>query len=133
MNQVPQSCLSTNQVSHDIIQTYTIYECTKHAYQHVSPFVPRKYINHAPIPQQDESSYMYAKSTIKHVPINLLVGASTNVLGVYQSFINYDSSNMITSSTHQLYVPICSSSICQMHVSIYPTSNIPIIHHKIYQ
>ena len=51
-----------------------------------------KYINHAPIPQQNESSCMYAKSTIKHVPINLLVGASTNVLEVYQSCINYRSS-----------------------------------------
>ena len=79
------------------------------------------------------SSCMYAKSTIKHMPINLLVGASTNVLGVYQSCINYDSSmlyNMITSSTHQLHVPICSSSICQMHASRYPTSKLPIIHHN---
>ena len=33
----------------------------------------------------DESLYMYAKSSIKHVPIKLLIGASTNVLEVYQS------------------------------------------------
>jgi hypothetical protein len=120
-----------------IIQTYTIYECTKHVHQHVSPLVPSNYINHAPIPQQDESSYMYAKST-KHVPIKLLVGASTNVVEVYQSCINYrlDSSkmyNMITSSTHQLHVPICSPNIYQMHAPRYPINMLLIIHHKIYQ
>jgi hypothetical protein len=95
-----QTCVSTNMptmylnqssVSTISSNTYNIYECTKHAHQHVSPLVPSKYINHAPIPQQDESSYMYAKSTTKHVTINLLVGASTNVLEVYQSCINYRS------------------------------------------
>jgi hypothetical protein len=106
-----------------IIQKYTIYECTKHVHQHVSPLLPRKYINHAPIPQQDESSYMYVKFT-EHVPIKLLLGASTNILEVYQSCINYRSSydssimyNMITSPTHQLHIPICSPTICQMNTS----------------
>jgi hypothetical protein len=41
----------------------------KHVHQHLSLLVPSKYINHALIPQQDESSYMYAKSSIKHVPL----------------------------------------------------------------
>jgi hypothetical protein len=88
-----QTCASTNGVllAKYYHQTYTIYDCTKHVHQHVSPLVPSKYINHAPIPQ-NESSCMYAKSTIKHVLINLLVGASTNVLEVYQSCINYGSS-----------------------------------------
>jgi hypothetical protein len=65
-------------------QAYAIYECTKHAYQHVSPPVPSKYINHAPIPQHDEFSYIYAKSSIKYVSIKLLVGASTNVPIMHQ-------------------------------------------------
>ena len=47
-NQVPQSCILINEVSqlyHPYINT-----CTKH----VLPLVPSNYINHAPIPQQDE-------------------------------------------------------------------------------
>jgi hypothetical protein len=79
-------------------------------------------------------------STINHVPIILLASASTNVPSMYQSCINYrfsfDSSmmyNIITSSTHQLHFPICSSTTCQMHAPRHPT-NMPLtIHHKIYQ
>jgi hypothetical protein len=97
-------------------QTYTIYECTKH----VSLLVTRKYINHAP--QLNEFSCIYAKSTTKHVPINLPVGASTNVLEVYQSCINSSMMyNMITSTTHQLHIPICIPTICQMYAPISPT------------
>jgi hypothetical protein len=77
--------------------------CTKHVpivYQsYASTNMPTmciyQYANHVHLPicqQQNESSCMYTKSTIKHVPINLLVGASTNVLEVYQSCINYGSS-----------------------------------------
>jgi hypothetical protein len=89
---------------------------------------------------QDVSSCMYAISTIKHVPIILLVGASNNVPKVYQSCINYRSTydslmmyNMTISPTHQLHVPKCSSTISQMYATTYPTNMPPIIHHKIYQ
>jgi hypothetical protein len=41
--------------------------------------------------------------------------------------------NMTTSSTHQLHVPLCSPSSCQMHAPRYPTNMHLIIHHKIYQ
>jgi hypothetical protein len=126
-------------------KTYTIYECINialnmyhHLYQ-ASASTMHQYHNKMNY-NQDVSSYMYAISTIKHVPIILLVGASNNVPKVYQSCINYRSSydssmmyNMTTSSTHQLHVPICSPSICQMHAPRYPTNMLPIIHHKIYQ
>jgi hypothetical protein len=72
---------------------------------------------------------MYAKSSIKHVPIKLLVGASSNVLEKYESCINYRSTmmyNMITSSTHQPYVPICipihMENACTM-ISTYASNN----------
>jgi hypothetical protein len=84
--------------------------------------------------------YMYAISTINHVPIILLASALTNVPSMCQSCINYRSSydssmmyNITISSTHQLHVPICSSTTCQMHALRHPT-NVPIkIHQKIYQ
>jgi hypothetical protein len=77
----------------------------------------------------DVSSNMHDISIIKHVPIILLVGASNNVPKVCQTCINYrsiyDSSmvyTMTTSSTHQLHVPICSSTTCQIHAPRYPTN-----------
>jgi hypothetical protein len=83
---------------------------------------------------------MYAISTIQHVPMILLVGASNHVPKVYQSCINYRSSydslmmyKITTSSTHQLHVPLCSPSSCQMHAPRYPTNMHLTIHHKIYQ
>jgi hypothetical protein len=73
--------------------------------------------------------YQPARSSIKHVPIKLLVGASSNVLEKYQSCINYRSTmmyNMITSSTHQPYVPIhCPihmKNACTM-ISTYVSNN----------
>jgi hypothetical protein len=95
-------------------------------------------------PQQDVPQsrypYTYATSSINHVPMILLASASNNVSSLYQSCINYRSSydssimyNITTSSTHQLHVPICSSTICQIHTPRHPT-NMPLtIHHKIYQ
>jgi hypothetical protein len=86
---------------------------------------------------QNVSSYMYVISPIKHVAIILLAGASNNVSKVYQTCINYrlgyDSSTITSSSTHQLDVPICSSTICQMHAPKYPTNMPPTIHRKICQ
>jgi hypothetical protein len=106
----------------------------QHCTKHVSPPLPSKCIHHAPNMMnynQDVISYMYAISTIKHVPIILLEGASISVPKVYQTCINY--MNITTSSTHQLHVPICSSTTCQMHAPRYPT-NMPLtIHHKIHQ
>jgi hypothetical protein len=74
------------------------------------------------------------------VPIILLVGASNHVPKVYQPCINYRSSyessmmyNMTTPSTHQIYVPLCSPSSCQMHAPRYPTNMHLTIHHNIYQ
>jgi hypothetical protein len=83
---------------------------------------------------------MYAISTINHVPIILLASASNNVPSMYQSCINYRSSyessmmyNINTSSIHQIYVSICSSTTCQMHAPRHP-KNMPLtIHHNIYQ
>jgi hypothetical protein len=138
MNQVPQPCISTINIS------------TKHHNKCLNYIIPyimyqSKCINHAPNLNkmnynQDVFPYMYAISTINHVPIILLASASNNVPNMYQSRINYRSSydssmmyNITTSSTHQLHVPICSSTTCQMHAPRHPT-NMPLtIHHKIYQ
>jgi hypothetical protein len=86
------------------------------------------------------SSCMYSISTIHHVPIILLVGASNHVPTMYQSCINYRSSynssmmyNMTTSSTHQLHVPLCSPSSCQIHAPRYKTNMHLTIHINIYQ
>jgi hypothetical protein len=104
MNQVPQPCISTINIS------------TKHHNKCLNYIIPyimyqRKCINHAPNLNkmkynQDVFPYMYAISTINHVPIILLASASNNVPNMYQSRINYRSSydssmmyNITTSST----------------------------------
>jgi hypothetical protein len=72
----------------------------------------------------------------QHDPIHHEPSVISPNICLYQSCINYRSSmmyNMMTSSNHQLHVPICSPSICQMHASSFPTSKLPIIHHMIYQ
>jgi hypothetical protein len=138
MNQFPQPCISTINVS-----TKNHNECLNY----IIPYImyQRKCINHAPNLNkmnynQDVFPYMYAISTINHVLTILLASASNNVPNMYQSCINYrsrcDSSmmyNITTSSTHQLHVPICISTTCQVNAPIHPT-NMPLtIHHKIYQ
>jgi hypothetical protein len=60
---------------------------------------------------QDVSSCMYSISTIKHVSIILLVGASNNVPKVYQSCIldSLSTLNHISPSyTQQLGMPTCN-------------------------
>jgi hypothetical protein len=78
--------------------------------------------------QQDVPQSRCVTSSIIHMPILLLPSASDNVPSMYQSFINYRSSydssmyqhhntiHFMYVPTHQLYVPICSSTICQKYV-----------------
>jgi hypothetical protein len=71
-------------------QTYTIYECINISLKHVSPPIPSKCINHAPIPQQDE---LQSRCDLLHVChkacANHIVGRFLQK--VYQSCINYRS------------------------------------------
>jgi hypothetical protein len=110
------------------------------------PYTINKCINHAPnLNKQDEPQsksypYTYATLSINHVLVILLASASNKQPSLYQSCINcrssYDSSmmyNITTSSTHQLHVPICSSTICQIHTPRHPTNMLLTIHHKICQ